>query len=89
MLKMYDKLWDQNATVAMGALIQREDFTNMWEVARKAYEIANCMSEIRQEEINAQGTQGNGLEEKRVHEHPPLAFSFENDVIDLSGVKNL
>lgn len=56
MLKLYDKLWDQNATMAMAALVERGDTPNPWEVARKAYELADCMAEIREKVVKDQAT---------------------------------
>ena len=56
MLKLYDKLWDQNASLAMAAIVERGDTPNPWEVARKAYELADCMAEIREKVVKDQAT---------------------------------
>lgn len=50
-MRQYDTLWDKNASMAMTALIQKEGFVNFWEIARQAYQIADCMAEVRKELI--------------------------------------
>lgn len=51
MKKLYDQLWDKNASMAMAAIVERGDTPNPWEVARKAYELADCMAQVREELI--------------------------------------
>jgi len=47
MKKLYDTLWDKNASMAMAAIVGRGDVPNYWEVATMAYDIADAMASIR------------------------------------------
>lgn len=48
MIKVYtENLRDQYAGQAMAALIQKDYSFNAWEIARKAYDIADAMIEIK------------------------------------------
>jgi len=46
----YIELLDKAALVVMGALIQKGDISNPWEIARHSLHQARCYLEVRQEQ---------------------------------------